>query len=80
MPSGAIPLRDYPSDRVKVLCRPCGREGAYSLAGLMRRHGGDMGLPEVLARITADCPKREDWRQTGPCQAHYPDISARPAP
>lgn len=78
MPPGVLTLRDYPGDQVRVVCELCGRSGAYSRARLVQRHGADMGLPALLATISADCPRRQDWRHAGPCQAGFPDLVGKP--
>jgi hypothetical protein len=48
--------------------------GRYGLAGLVRRYGPAAGLSEVLAVLSADCPRREDWRSTEPCGACFSDL------
>jgi hypothetical protein len=60
-----VPLAEYPGERVVVRCDPCGREGSYSRERLLRRYGPDTGLPTLLAWISADCPRRKDWRLEG---------------
>ena len=77
MGKDAITLTEYPGDQVLVVCQPCGREGRYSRARLMQQHSADIGLPDVLARITAECPKRQDWRQYGPCRAGFTELAAK---
>jgi hypothetical protein len=73
--TGAVRLADYPAGEVvRIVCQPCGRAGRYRLSGLIARFGPDTGLPEVLAALNADCPRRRDWRQDGPCRAGFPDL------
>ena len=74
-----ILLRDYPNRVVRIDCRHCDRSGRYGLALLVRRYGPAAGLPEVLAALSADCPRRQDWRITGPCSAGFPDLVPRPS-
>ena len=58
MTRGALTLATYPFDEVCIRCEPCGREGWYRRGGLIARFGADTSVPEVLNRITADCPRK----------------------
>ena len=40
-----------------VWCEECGREGRYTRAALAARYGWRTALPDVLARLTADCER-----------------------
>jgi hypothetical protein len=53
-------LGDYPADTdfVRFGCTKCTRRGQYALATLLRKYGPDKKLPELIAEISADCPKR----------------------
>jgi hypothetical protein len=53
------------------------RAGWYTLAALVQCFGPAAGLPEVLAALSADCPRRQDWRFHGPCGAGFPDLVER---
>jgi len=68
-------LQDYPGKVVRIECRYCDRTERHGLAGLVRRYGPAAALPEVLAALAADCPRREDWRSTGPCGAGFPELT-----
>jgi hypothetical protein len=52
---GAMILSDVRQPALELICEQCGRNGRYSVAGLMAKHG-DAKLPELAAEI-ADCPK-----------------------
>jgi hypothetical protein len=65
-------LQDYPGKLVHIDCRHCDRTGRYGLAGLVRLYGPAAALPEVLATLSADCPRQQDWRTAGPCGAGFP--------
>jgi hypothetical protein len=41
-----------------IACEKCRREGGYGVARLIDTHGGNGKLPDWLAKITADCPKK----------------------
>jgi len=70
-------LRDYPDAVVRLDCRHCPRAGWYTLDGLIARFGPAAGVPEVLAALSAGCPRRQDWRTHGPCGAGFPDLVPR---
>jgi hypothetical protein len=36
----------------------CERAGRYRLDTLIARHGPDFGIPALLNKLSADCPKR----------------------
>jgi hypothetical protein len=58
---GARTLSDLRIDgheRVFVGCDKCSRNGSYSLASLIVAHGIGKRLPDLLADISHDCPKR----------------------
>jgi hypothetical protein len=77
--AGAIRFADLVGrlDVVRVTCTRCDRAGRYSLAQLIERHGAEVGLPDWMAALTADCPLRPRygtiWNQ---CGAHCPDLPA----
>lgn len=54
----SCPLARYPHPRIRIECGPCGRRGDYSVARLVARYGPDMRLPDLLAKLSADCPGR----------------------
>jgi hypothetical protein len=67
---GATLLSDLARDALAVLCDRCGRRGRYSVAGLFERHG-DIGLPDLLAVLARDCPKRIPNLFDDTCAARY---------
>jgi hypothetical protein len=60
---------------LEVACDRCGRRGRYRTARLVARHGAGMGLPDLLAELSRDCPNRASASLYDRCAAHY----ARPA-
>jgi hypothetical protein len=74
----AVLLEDYPGKLVRIECSHCDRTGRYGLALLVQRFGPAAGLPDVLAALSADCPRRQDGRINGPCGAGFPDLVLRP--
>lgn len=61
-------------ERVGIACAKCERVGSYGLAGLISAYGVDMRLPDLLAELSADCPKRVgSGLGTDRCGAVYVD-------
>jgi hypothetical protein len=78
MPSGgAQTLADLVIDgqkRLDLACTKCERVGSYGLAGLISAHGINARLPDLLAELSADCPKRAgQGLGTDRCGAVYRD-------
>ena len=75
-----VRLSQYSYARVRVVCRPCGREGWYSLARLAERHGAEITLLDLLPRLTASCKWQRGPADPPPrlyeprCLACYPDL------
>jgi hypothetical protein len=55
---GALILSEVRVPALSVVCDPCGRRERYDVERLMRRYGWEAKLTDLLARLTADCPKR----------------------
>ena len=72
--------RNYFSDLVgwlenlRVTCGKCGRAGQYRLDRLIAKHGRDAKIPDWLAKISADCPKRQNASISDRCAVHCPDL------
>ena len=82
-PGGAGPrnsdmkAKEYPFESVRISCTKCGRQGQYSRAAFVELVGAEMELPDALARISADCPKRQTSALAyDQCMAFYPDLLA----
>lgn len=58
---------------LRVECDRCARAGQYLVANLVHKHGVNATLPEVLADISANCPRRQST-STDMCQACMPDL------
>ena len=76
MTRGALTLATYPFDEVCIRCEPCGREGRYRRTRLIERFGTNTAMPDVLGRITADCPRKRPFAPER-CRAIYPDLARR---
>ena len=55
--SGALQLREYPGEIVRVSCAKCGRTGQYRKQNLIERYGPDIRLPDLREEI-AQCERR----------------------
>ncbi|QCK87239.1 hypothetical protein E8L99_16485 [Phreatobacter aquaticus] len=76
-------LATYPYVILRLRCDPCRRAGQYRIARLGQAFGADIGLDELLVRLTKDCPWQlaRDPRKYEPrCLAYLPDIEGRPRP
>lgn len=74
-------LSAYPFVVVRIDCSHCKRRGTYRLARLAEGHGAEIELPELLERITDDCPWRIKQRYSHPgqwdlvkCYARFLDL------
>lgn len=68
---GARLLSDLPHPVLTVVCEPCGRRDRYDVERLMRQYGWDMKMPELLAELVADCPKRGAVSVYDRCKAAF---------
>jgi hypothetical protein len=71
--NGALIVRDLIGrlDRLRVECAKCDRRGSYSVAKL----DPDTSLPDRLAEVSADCPRRKAGKWSDACDARCPDLS-----
>jgi hypothetical protein len=68
---GAQILSEVRVPVLTVVCEPCGRRERYDVERLMREYGGDTKLPDLLAALTADCPRRRSFSVHDRCKAVY---------
>jgi hypothetical protein len=75
--SGSITLADVAArtDTLVVACTQCDRAGRYSLHTLIKRYNRRLGVPELLAKLSADCPKRQSVSAYDLCGIHCPGLS-----
>ena len=66
---GALLLAEVRQSNLHVGCDGYGRSGRYGVASLVERFGPCAVLPDVLASISADCPRRGAGRFSDPCGA-----------
>jgi hypothetical protein len=72
--SGALQLKDYPTDVVRLACTHCPRKGQYRKVALMMRFGKDMSLP-TLRTLIAKCD-RED-KLGSACGIYYVELARK---
>jgi hypothetical protein len=63
-------LVDFPYVLVRLRCDACKRAGSYRLARLAVKFGAEILLDDLLVRLSADCPWRDDPR--GNCGPRRP--------
>ena len=68
--SGAITLSDVRETLLAAVCTPCKRRGVYSVRRLEAKHGS-AGLPDLLAFLSEDFPKRSSTSELDRCAAKF---------
>jgi hypothetical protein len=73
---GAITFGDLVGklDALNVACDKCGRKGRYPVARLIEQRGRDDKVVDLLAEVTADCPKKRAGNMGDQCAARCPDL------
>jgi hypothetical protein len=54
----------------RLRCEACKRAGSYRLARLAVKYGAEILLDELLVRLSADCPWRDDPRERRALHGH----------
>ena len=70
-------LAAYPYVVVRISCTMCTRQGRYRLARLAEKFGANIGLDDLLLKLTADCAgagrsARHPYRRI--CKARFIDL------
>jgi hypothetical protein len=58
-----------------VACSRCDRRGRLSVARLIHEHGAGTPIRDAVARINADCPKREMHGVMDRCDIYFPGLA-----
>jgi len=58
MPRDFITLSEMPQAVLGITCGLCHRREQFDVEALKAQHGGDVKMPELLARLVADCPRQ----------------------
>jgi hypothetical protein len=80
MPTGAVPLIDYPAETVALACSKCERRGRYRKASLVAIHGAEIGLPDLRMRLAGDCPRARHAVGSDLCGVRYTNLIAVSSP
>lgn len=64
-------LRQRGLDALSMSCAQCDRSGRYSIGRAIERWGADAGLPDILAKLSADCPRRAQQGFGARCGAKF---------
>jgi hypothetical protein len=65
-------LVDFPYVLVRLRCDACRRAGSHRLARLAVKYGAEILLDDLLVRLSADCPWRDEPR--GACGVRFTDM------
>jgi hypothetical protein len=71
-------LVDFPYVLVRLRCEVCNRADAYRFARLAVKYGAEILLDDLIVRLSADCPWRDEPR--GSCGARFSDLPPRRPP
>jgi hypothetical protein len=71
---GALQLKDYPTDMVRLACTRCPRRGQYRRAALMVKFGREISLPTMRVLI-AKC--EHDGKLGAACGVYYVDLAPK---
>jgi hypothetical protein len=61
-------------EELRVTCEKCGRAGRYRLDRLIAEHGAEAKIPDWIAKISSDCPKRQAASISDRCAIQCPDL------
>jgi hypothetical protein len=70
-------------ERLKLVCPKCDRFGRYSVKRLILQYGRDCKIPDWIALMTKDCPRRLGGSLSDTCAARCPELKrafGRPEP
>lgn len=71
-------LVEFPYVLVRLRCDVCKRAGSYRVARPAVKYGAEILLDDLVVRLSADCPWRDDSR--GTCGARFADMPPRQPP
>ena len=64
-------LASVRADKISIACEMCNRRGTYSVAGLAKKYGMDIMLPDLKDRIVEEAGCFRAGSITEPCGARY---------
>jgi hypothetical protein len=73
---GAIRFGDLEGklSALRIECATCNRAGQYWIARLIEQRGRDGKVADLLAEVSADCPKKIARKRNDPCGVRCPDL------
>ena len=74
MPAGALSIRTFPHEMVRLACRKCDRKGQYRRHTLIQKHGAEVAMPDLLGKIAVGCPRLKPFGNDR-CGAYYTDLA-----
>lgn len=54
-----LTIATYPGQVVELACARCARKSVHAKARLARLYGDELGIPELIQRLSQDCPHRK---------------------
>jgi hypothetical protein len=73
--SGALTLSDVQGPTLTVVCETCHRRGRFNVGRLIKRHGADAKLTDLLAVLVGNCPIAGATSINERCKAVYDGLS-----
>jgi hypothetical protein len=67
----AILLSDMRLPTICIVCALCQRRERLEVESLKLQHGGEVKVPDLLAALVADCPRRQAFSIYDRCPAVY---------
>jgi hypothetical protein len=53
-----LTIATFPGQVVELACERCARKSVNAKARLARLYGDELGIPELIQRLSQDCPHR----------------------
>ena len=74
---GAIRFGDLEGklSALRIECATCNRAGQYWIARLIEQRGRDGKVADLLAEVSADCPKKIARKRNDPCGVRCQDLA-----
>jgi hypothetical protein len=54
-----LTIATFPGQVVELACSRCARKSVHAKARLARLYGDELGIPELIQRLSQDCPHRK---------------------
>jgi hypothetical protein len=70
MATDALTLSNLSGPHIELACSKCERRDRLWRDKLIAQYGSDIRLPDLLAELASDCPRRGNYYEA--CGAYYP--------